>query len=55
MDDLFKCPDCDSNAFRLLKEPDIVECLGCGRTQAYAVSQRQVPSERYSAGVSDRR
>jgi hypothetical protein len=35
MDMPFKCPHCGSNAFRLLKGCDVLECVACGKTGAF--------------------
>ena len=49
MDTQLKCPHCGSNAFRLLKESDVLECLYCGRSSAFTVTsalqQAKVPAE----------
>ena len=34
----FKCPHCGSNAFRLLKGSDVLECVACGKTGAVTVA-----------------
>jgi uncharacterized Zn finger protein len=31
----FKCPHCGHVAFRVLKQLDTVECLGCGRSHPF--------------------
>jgi len=36
MDDLVNCPHCGGNAFRVVKHPETVECLGCGRAYSKA-------------------
>jgi transcription elongation factor Elf1 len=37
MDMPFKCPHCGSNAFRLFKGSDVLECVTCGKTGAVTV------------------
>jgi hypothetical protein len=35
-----RCPYCGSNAFRMLKRPQIVECLTCGRCYSLDVASQ---------------
>jgi hypothetical protein len=32
------CPYCGSNAFRLVKESNVLECIICGRVSAFAIA-----------------